>query len=154
MRKKDVMNLVETKAAEIASKNGVDLFDVDIVKKGGSQIVSVRLTSSKGIDHDVCYAVHQELDIYLDEVDPFEESYFLEVSSPGLDAKLGSTHTLKLSIGKEVQFKTYVAGETWPKTAIGILKDVTDDFIIVENEDESYKVDRTKISSVRLHFSF
>jgi len=154
MKKKQAIKLIEAKAIELANKHGVEFFNLDTVTKGGSMIISVRVYSPDGIDHDTCYSIHQDLDQYLDEIDPFEEQYFLEVSSPGLDAKLNNTHTLNLCIGKEVKFNTYVAGETWPKTAVGILTEVNKDNIIVVSGAETYKIDRKMISSIRLHFSF
>lgn len=154
MRRSEVLKLVAAKAEEVAKENGVELFSVGTSTKGGSLVLSVKLHSDDGIDHNTCYEVHQKLDQYLDELDPFKNEYFLEVASPGLDAKLDTTHTLKLSIGKEVEFRTYVAGESWPKSAIGVLTEVNDDYIIVVKNEETYKVDRKMISSIRLHFTF
>ncbi len=154
MKKKEAITLISAKARELAKENNVEFFNIETIQKGGSLIVSIRVYSEDGIDHETCYSIHQKLDEYLDEIDPFEESYFLEVSSPGLDAKLNVTHTLNLSIGKEVEFRTYVAGETWPKSGVGILTEVDDENIIVVNGAETYKIDRKIISSIRLHFSF
>ena len=154
MKKKEAITLIAAKAKELAKENNVDFFNIETVTKGGSLIISVRIYSEDGVDHDVCYKIHQKLDEYLDEIDPFKEAYFLEVSSPGLDAKLNDTHTLNLSIGKDVEFRTYVAGETWPKSGVGILTEVGDDKIVIVNDAETYTIDRKLISSIRLHFSF
>lgn len=154
MKKKEAITLIAAKAKELAKENNVEFFNIGTVTKGGSLIVSVRIYSEDGVDHDVCYKIHKQLDEYLDEIDPFKEAYFLEVSSPGLDAKLNDTHTLNLSIGKDVEFRTYVAGKTWPKSGFGILTEVDDDNIIIVNGAETYTIDRKLISSIRLHFSF
>ena len=154
MKKKELTDLLIKEADILAKKYGLQLFDVNIETKGGSKVLSIKLTSNTGVSLDDCHKVHVELSKYLDEVDPIEDTYFLEVSSPGLDASLKSELAISKSIGKEVFVKTFVATENWPKTLVGILKSYDEKEVEIENEEQTYKIERKMISTIRLHFSF
>ena len=47
------------------------------------------------MDTDTCADVSHALDPILDEADPIEQSYYLEVGSPGLGRKLTRPETTK-----------------------------------------------------------
>jgi ribosome maturation factor RimP len=47
------------------------------------------------------------IDPIIDEHDPIEESYYLIVSSPGLDRPLKTPRDYKRSIGKKIDVKLY-----------------------------------------------
>ncbi len=153
MKNKDVIQAVTTAAENAARDNGVELFDVDISGKGGSRIISVKLYSPVGISVDTCYRVHEVLDAFLEELDPYEENYFLEVASPGLDAKLTNDRTMGLCLGREVEFRTFVAKD-WPKSGIGILKSFNDAEIVITLDGDDVAIDRKMMASLRLYFKF
>ena len=63
---------------------GVELWDVRFVKEGASYYLRIFIDSEKGIDIDDCTNVSHAVDPILDEADPIDKSYYLEVCSPGL----------------------------------------------------------------------
>jgi ribosome maturation factor RimP len=154
VKRKEIIKLVAKEAEKHVEEYGLELFDVDIETKGGSTVISVKLTSDSGVNLDDCHKVHVHLSKYLDDVDPIEDSYFLEVSSPGLDASLKSEMAMSKSIGKEVYVKTYVASDKWPKSLVGILKSYDEKEVEIENEEQIYRIERKMISTIKLHFSF
>ena len=52
----------------------------------------------------------------MDERDPIEQNYYLEVSSPGMDRELIKPEHFRACIGQEVEVKTYV-----PMKAVAVL---------------------------------
>ena len=65
-------------------RNGFELVDVEYVKEGGNWYLRAYIDKPGGINVDDCEKVSRELSDLLDEKDFIEESYILEVSSPGL----------------------------------------------------------------------
>src|SRR5690606_15676612 len=66
----------------------IELVDVTFRPEGGRRILRVTLDRPGGITLDDCQAVSNALSALLDEEDPIPYSYYLEVSSPGVDRPL------------------------------------------------------------------
>ena len=69
---------------------GLRLWDVVFEKEGPDWYLRVLIDKTDGttMDTDTCADVSHALDPILDEADPIEQSYYLEVGSPGLGRKL------------------------------------------------------------------
>lgn len=67
---------------------GVRLWDVRFEKEGPDWFLRVLIDRDEPLDTDTCEKVSRAIDPILDEADPIEESYFLEVGSPGLGRRL------------------------------------------------------------------
>lgn len=85
---KNVESVVFSLARPLADALGVELYDVEFVKEGGAYYLRVYIDAEGGVDIDTCEAMSRALDPVLDEADPIEESYYLEVGSVGLDRPL------------------------------------------------------------------
>ena len=79
-----IEDLVLKMAEPFAENEGVEIYDVEFKKEGKDWFLRVYLTSEKGITIENCEAVSRALSDELDRVDPIEQGYYLEVSSPGL----------------------------------------------------------------------
>lgn len=79
-----VRELIEPTVTEL----GYDIWDVEYVKEGADMHLRITIDSEDGIDIDDCEKVHRAIDPLIDEADPIEESYLLEVSSPGIERRL------------------------------------------------------------------
>ena len=77
----------ETLLLPIIEKNRFELVDVEYVKEGGTWYLRAYIDKPGGITVDDCEVVNRALGELLDEEDFIEESYVLEVSSPGLGRK-------------------------------------------------------------------
>ena len=84
----------------------------------------------------------------LDEEDPIPDSYYLEVSSPGLNRGLYNDNHYKRFVGREVAIKLSGA-VNGSKNFNGILKDVTEDSIVVSN-GEDVTIPKNKIKKANL----
>ncbi len=114
----------------ILQKYQYELVDVEFIKEAGSWHLRAYIDKEGGITIDDLTTVNHELSDRLDEEDFIEESYILEVSSPGLLRPFKKTKDFMRNIGNDVELKLY-SPITWEeggkrysdKEFIGILKD-------------------------------
>lgn len=105
-----VTSLVEDLTADFLKKNDLMLWDCEFVKEGRDWFLRVYVDRTDGeyVSTDDCEKVSQFLSEALDERDPIEQNYYLEVSSPGMDRELVKPEHFKACLGQEVEVKTYV----------------------------------------------
>jgi len=96
------------------------LWDVEYVKEGAEMILRVVIDSNEGITLDDCERVTRAIDPVLDEADPIESSYRLEVTSPGVERPLTRPDHFEACIGDEIEVRLY-APVNGSKTLRGIL---------------------------------
>lgn len=143
-------------------RNGFELVDVEYVKEAGSYYLRAYLDKPGGITIDDCELISRELSDELDKEDFIDESYILEVSSPGLGRQLKKDKDFKRSLGEEVEVKLYKAAvfqengkEVKGKELAGILKDFNETALFLEiSENEVLELKRTDIAIVKLAFDF
>ena len=83
-----------------------------------------------------------------------EDSYILEISSPGLGRPLKKEKDFERSIGKEVEIKLYKAINR-QKDFEGVLKSYTEEQLTIEIDDKEEMVfERKDIALIRLSFDF
>jgi len=104
---KKVTEVVTELAQPIIEQLGLELVDVEYVKEGKDWFLRVFIDNEAGIDLEQCAAVSERLSEILDEKDPIENLYFLDVSSPGAERPLKKEQDFLKAIGKQVNIKTY-----------------------------------------------
>lgn len=92
-------------AEPIAKQLGYELWDVRFEKKGADWFLRIFIDKEDGISINDCVDMTHALDEPLDEADPIDQSYCLEVCSPGLERPLKRDSHFEKSIGKLVQVK-------------------------------------------------
>jgi ribosome maturation factor RimP len=107
MAKKATEEIITEMALPVVQKNAFELVDVEFVKEGANWYLRVYIDKPGGITIDDCQTVSEELSDKLDEADPIKQSYFLEVSSPGLDRPLKKDGDFEKFRGELVEIKTY-----------------------------------------------
>ena len=127
----------------------LQLWDVRFVKEGASWYLRVIIDSENGISIDDCTNVHHAIDPILDEADPIDKSYYLEVCSPGLERELTRDEHFELMQGEKVKLKLYKAREG-VKEFGGILKSGDKEKVIIENGDTDTEILKAEISTVKL----
>lgn len=138
----------------IVDANGFELVDVEYVKEGGNWYLRAYIDKPGGITVDDCELVSRAANDILDEQDFVEESYILEVSSPGLGRPLKKEKDFMRSIGEEVEIRTFRAIER-QKEFYGILKAFDKESVTIGLEDESeMQIARADIALIRLAFDF
>lgn len=134
----------------VAESLGLILWDVRFVKEGASWFLRLFIDKPGGIDMDDCVNMSHGVDKPLDDADPIDQSYYLEVSSPGLQRMLTRDFHYEVSKGKPV-----LVHLIRPRDSVrdfkGILNGLADGCVSVtldSGEVCSFKKD--EISSVRL----
>lgn len=72
----------------IAESLGLVLWDVRFVKEGASWFLRLFIDKPGGVGMEDCVDFSHGVDKPLDDADPIDQSYYLEVSSPGLQRQL------------------------------------------------------------------
>ncbi len=139
-----VYDLIE----ETVEQQGVILWDVEFVKEGASHYLRVYIDKPEGVGIDDCTAVSHAIDPVLDEADPIDKSYYLEVSSPGLERALRRDWHFEQANGLPVKAKLYKAYEG-SKEVKGILKSY-DGGVLIETADGEVYFEKKDFSGVRL----
>ncbi len=92
-------------AQPIAEQLGYELWDVRFEKEGADWFLRIFIDKEDGISINDCVDMTHALDEPLDEADPIDQSYCLEVCSPGLERPLKRDSHFEKSIGKPIQVK-------------------------------------------------
>jgi ribosome maturation factor RimP len=104
------------------------IVDVIVSSKQGPRKILVLLDSDNGIKIDECADLSRALSNVLDEVTWLEDSYLLEVSTPGLDHPLKLKRQYHKNIGRRLKVKVL------EKMEEGKLIAVADEMITLEQE--------------------
>ena len=152
MAKEQLENLVEQLVKDITSGTELEVVDVEFVKER-EWYLRVFLDKEGGIELEDCQWVSEKLESELDRLDPIKESYYLEVSSPGLDRPLKKERDFIRHQGDKVEVHTF-APLDGQKTIIGTLLGLKDDTIRMEVEGSEISIPKDKTSQVRLYLEF
>lgn len=154
MNRKNIINTVISIAEPISEELGYDLVDVEFVKEGNRYFLRIYIDKVGGVDLDDCQKMSQLIGNKLDELDPIKVSYYLEVSSPGLDRPLKTDKDLKRNLGKEIEVKLFEPVND-KKIIEGVLENFTDEEITLKiNENELLNIKRSKIALIKLAIKF
>ena len=104
---KKITELTAELAAPYIEQQGCQLWDVEYVKEGGTWYLRVLLDKEGGVDILDCEAISRQLSDALDEVDPIEGSYTLEVGSAGAERSLKRPSDFERFMGGPVLVKLY-----------------------------------------------
>ncbi|MEG2597275.1 MAG: ribosome maturation factor RimP [Oscillospiraceae bacterium] len=118
----------------IVEEMGLILWDVRFEKEGASYFLRIVIDKEGGVDMASCEAVSRRLDPLLDEWDPIESSYCLEVWSAGLERDLLRDFHFTQNIGKPVTIGLF-APLNGDKEPVFTLKEYHGKSIIAEDSD-------------------
>ena len=148
-----VTETVEALAAPIAAENGCGIWDVEYVKEAGSWYLRVYLDREEGVTIDHCEAVSRALSDQLDEADPIEGSYILEVSSPGADRVLRKPEHFRRFMGRQVEARLYRPREG-AKSLVGELAGYDGAAVTLKTPKETVTLEKQDIAQVRVYITF
>ena len=148
-----VTEIVAQLALPFVQQAGCSLWDVEYVKEAGSWFLRVYIDKEGGVAIDDCEAVSRPLSDALDEADPIEGSYVLEVSSAGADRVLKNAEQFAQFIGAEVEVRLYRARDG-RKEFIGNLVSFEEGNVTVEQDGESILFEKKEVAQVRLYPRF
>jgi ribosome maturation factor RimP len=154
MSKQKIEQLVQSYLEPIMKKYNFELVDLEYVKEGTNWYLRVFIDKIGGITIDDCELVSRALEAKLDEEDPIEASYILEVSSPGLDRPLKKEADFERFKGEIVDIKLYKAFNK-KKEYQGELQGLENNIVtILEEDGNTVSFSRNDIAIIRLAILF
>lgn len=104
----NVTTVIEELVTPITEELNLELVDIEFIKEGRNWFLRIYIDSpGGGIDIEQCALVSERLSVILDEKDPIEQNYYLEVSSPGAERPLKKESDFEKAVGKFIYVKTY-----------------------------------------------
>lgn len=141
-------------AEPIVAACGCTLWDVEYVKEAGVWYLRVYIDREGGVSIDDCEAVSRPLSDALDENDPTEGSYTLEVSSAGADRALKKPEHFAAFLGSAVDVKLYRAREG-RKELTGALEGYEGGAVTLRLPGGGVEtLEKKDVAQVRLHVEF
>ena len=104
---KKITELTAELAAPVIAERGCTLWDVEYVKEAGTWYLRVLLDKEGGVDILDCEEISRKVSDLLDEADPIEGSYTLEVGSAGAERALKRPGDFQRYLGSAVLVKLY-----------------------------------------------
>lgn len=152
---KNTASYVEELITPTVNELGYDIWDVEFVKEGASWYLRITIDSENGIDMDDCEKVHRAVDPLLDEADPIDDFYYLEVSSPGVERNIRTREHYEYCVGEVIQLKLFTAVNK-KKELIGELLSISEDGneIIILSDGEEIKLLRSVVSRANVYYDF
>ena len=158
MSKKKIKDIVAEELALFLVENKYELYNVEFVKEAKDWFLRVYIdrageSEGAGISTDDCEKVSRFLSARMDEIDPIEQNYYLEVSSPGMDRTLLNEKDYSKYAGNFVDIILY-QGVNGKKTISGKLEGLFEGNIVIIDEKENRieiameKVAKTKLAVV------
>ena len=143
---------VETLVRPVVEGMGLGLWDVVFEKEGPDWFLRVLIDKIDGscMDTDTCAAVSHAIDPILDEEDPIDQSYYLEVGSPGVGRKLTRPEHYTAKQGEKVAVKLFRPDEAGNREFSGKLVGREGDTVTVETETGAISFAVKAASVVRL----
>ncbi|NEU29336.1 ribosome maturation factor RimP [bacterium LRH843] len=154
---KKIIDVVTDLVTPIVEQHHLELVEVEFKKEGPNWFLRVFIDSEKGVDLEDCGQVSEQLSEKLDELDPIDQAYFLEVSSPGAERPLKNEKEIIAAIGKNVHVTTYeqIDGE---KVFEGMLADFDgkqlDITVKVKTRTKTVIIPYEKVAKARLAIIF
>jgi len=146
--------VVQKIVAEPILKLGYELVDIEFQKEQARWVLTLFIDKEGGVSLDDCERVSRAVEPLLDDKDPIAQSYFLCVSSPGLDRPLKNESDFKRALGKDVEIKLYLRREK-KKEYIGKLLGFNALSISVLCKDgKEREFDLKEIALIRPHLEF
>ena len=105
----------------IAEEFGLEVVEVEYAKKYDGMHLTIFIDKEGGVNINDCEKLHRAIDAPLDELDPIEGQYTLNVSSLGIDRPLKTERDYKRNLNKKISVKLYKADENKNKKYEGVL---------------------------------
>lgn len=147
---KNTVEIVRDIAKPIADSLGLDLWDVRFIKEGTQWYLRIFIDKEEGISIEDCEAMSRAIDKPLDDVDPINQSYCLEVCSPGIERELVRDEHFERFIGADIKIRLIRANSEGKKELYGKLLNISGNIVQIESEGKSINIDKKDTASIRL----
>ena len=146
-----IKDIVREAILPTVTELGYSIWDITYSKIGSDYHLEITIDNEAGINIEDCERVHRAIDPILDEKDPIEGFYYLEVSSPGIERELRTEEHFAWAVGEKVEAKLFCAIDG-RKSIFGTLSAYADGVAIVTTASGEVKVARSDISRITTVF--
>ena len=143
--RKTIKETVREAIQPTVTELGYDIWDITYSKVGADYHLEITIDSPAGINIEDCEKVHRAIDPILDEVDPIEGFYYLDVSSPGVERELRTEMHISRSVGQKVRAKLF-AQKDGKRVITGILSAFEDGKITITEPEGDVILTQSEIS--------
>lgn len=138
-------------AEPFARELGLSIWDVRFVKEGALWYLRIFIDRPEGVTLDDCEAFSRAINDPIDQLDPIQQEYCLEVCSPGIDRELSRPEHFEAFLGAVVSVKLFRPLPDGPKEFIAILHQFSGAVLTVETQDgQMLEIPKKDTVSVRL----
>lgn len=148
-----VTELTAKLALPVVEEAGCELWDVEYVREAGTWFLRIYIDKEGGVDILDCEKVSRALSDLLDEADPIEGSYTLEVSSAGAERPLKRPGDFQRFMGSPVAVKLYKA-QGGRKEFAGVLTGYDNGDVTITVGDASMTFAKADVALCRLQVEF
>lgn len=148
--KKNTVALVWDIAKPIADELGLILWDVRFQKEGATWYLRIFIDKEGGIDIEDCVNMSHAIEEPLDSADPIEQSYNLQVSSPGIERDLVRDEHFTSYIGAKIMLKLPRAVDGQKEFHGTLEKYENGELTVLYGQDKILKVNKKETSWIRL----
>ena len=152
-KKENIASRVADMVREAVEECGCSLWDVEFVKEGADKNLIIYIDKPEGVSLTDCEMVNDAVEPIIDREDPIDESYFLEISSPGLERELRTPEHLAAFTGAEVSVKLFKSIDG-KKHFVGILEgyDAEKNEVTLKCNEDTVTLDRKACASIKTVF--
>ena len=147
----NTVGAVRRLAEPIAQELGLMIWDVRFLKEGAQWYLRIFIDKPGGVGIDDCEGMSRAINDPLDKLDPIEQNYCLEVSSPGINRELTRPEHFQAFLGAEVSVKLIRPLEDGTRVLDGILRAYEDSVITLENPEDGQVAAIPKKETVSVH---
>ena len=151
---KNIAATVRELLTPTAAAMGYELWDVEFVREGARRVLRLTIDKPQGINIEDCEAYHRAVDPILDEADPIDSAYYLEVSSPGIERELKYESHFAACVGEDVEVRLYAPDDRGRKIIRGVLAGLEDGNILLDTAEGRVSVPRQNAGKVQTVFDF
>ena len=152
-QKKNIAGTVRDLVSPVADSLGYMLWDVEYVKEGADMILRITIDKPEGVDIEDCEKMARAVDPIIDEADPIEVSYKMEVSSPGIERSLPRPAHFTACMGEKIEVKLY-APIDGKKQIVGILTAADEKTVTVTVDEDTVVLEKSAVAKVSTVFDW
>ena len=135
-------------AEPFAKELGLEIWDVRFVKEGAEHYLRIFIDKEDGVLIEDCVALSRAVDGPIDEADPIDVPYTLEVSSPGAERKLTRDRHYERTVGKPVIVKL-IRPMDGKRIYEGVLTAYEKGNATIETEERTFTINKKDVSFVK-----
>jgi len=148
MAKSKVELAVQEMSLPTLEKLNYELVDVEFKKEGSHWVLRIYIDKDGGITLDDCQRASEAISERLDELDPIQQSYLLEISSPGIDRPLTRDKDFIKAKGSLIEIRLYKPREG-KKVFQGELLGLVDNELKVLFEGKEMSFNKEEVALVK-----